>query len=134
MRGQITLIDASGAIAAGKALDILQSGPIAGIDVRVSGATDVLPPAGAAVVVIADGAGAEGEWRGDAGLDLLRRLQHIAPERAARVCGRACYGTSWPSHIASCASLADASIGSAPGALVSAARAMVAVGAALLRR
>ncbi len=126
--GSITLIDGSGAIAAGKALDILQSGPISGVDVHVSGATDVTAAAGAAVVLIADRAGADGEWRGDAGLDLVRRLQQIAPEAPLVFAG---------AHARDLLALAHRElradrrrfIGSAPGALVSAARAMAAVGA-----
>jgi len=125
----IVLIDASGSIAAGKALDILQSGPIAGTGVRVTGTTDTSAAAGAAVLVIADRAGAEGEWRGDGGLDLVRRLEQIAPG-APVVCAGA--------HQRDLLALAHRElriprgrlIGSAPGALVSAARAMAAVGAA----
>jgi malate dehydrogenase len=126
--GAIRLIDASGTVAAGKALDILQSGPIGGIDVRVSGSTDVSAAGGANVVVIADRASPEGEWRADAGLDLVRGLEQVAPGTPLVFAG---------AHQRDLLALAHRElrlarqrlIGSAPGALVSAARAMVAVGA-----
>lgn len=69
----VRLIDASASVAAGKALDIRQSGPIDGYDTRVSGEGDVLAAIGADVIVIADASG-EGEWEGDRGLALVRQL------------------------------------------------------------
>jgi len=69
----IRLIDEAAAVAAGKALDIRQTGPIDNADTRVSGIGDVLAAVGADVIVIAD-AHAEGEWEGDRGLTLIRRL------------------------------------------------------------
>src|SRR5262245_64298936 len=53
----IRLIDAAGSVAAGKALDIMQSAPVEQFSTEVGGATDISYAAGAAVVVIADGAG-----------------------------------------------------------------------------
>jgi len=76
----VRLIDAAASIAAGKALDIRQSGPVDGYDTRVSGDGDVLAATGADVIVIADAtnisspAAAEGEWEGDRGLALVRQL------------------------------------------------------------
>jgi malate dehydrogenase len=125
---QITLIDASGTVAAGKALDILQSGPIDGIDVRLSGSTDITAAAGAAVVVIADRADPDGEWRADAGLELVRRVQQIAPH-APLVCAGAGQRDLLALAHRELRVPRQRLIGSAPGALVSAARAMVAVGA-----
>ena len=69
----VRLIDDAAAVAAGKALDIQQSGPIEGYDTRVSGIGDVLAAVGADVIVIAD-AHIDGEWTGDRGLALVRRL------------------------------------------------------------
>jgi len=69
----VRLIDPAGTVAAGKALDIAQSGPVDGFDTRVTGATDVLAAVGAGVIVIADGV-AEGEWSGEAGLAMLRQI------------------------------------------------------------
>ena len=70
---EIRLIDDRGSVAAGKALDIRQSGPIDGFDTRLEGADDVLAATGAAVIVIADRFDG-GEWQGDEGLALVRKL------------------------------------------------------------
>jgi malate dehydrogenase len=70
---QVRLIDVSANVAAGKALDIQQSGPVEGFDTRVTGLGDVLSAVGADVIVIADGH-EDGEWEGDRGLALLRQL------------------------------------------------------------
>jgi malate dehydrogenase len=69
----VHLIDGGASIAAGKALDILQSGPIGKYDTRVSGSDDVLSAATAGVVILADDT-TGGEWDGDRGLDLIRRV------------------------------------------------------------
>ena len=69
----VTLIDANAGVAQGKALDIRQSGPIDGSDVRMSGATDPLDAVGASVIVLADDT-TTGAWDGDRGLALLERL------------------------------------------------------------
>ncbi len=69
----ISLIDDAASVAAGKALDIRQSGPVEGHDTRVSGEGDLLAAAGASVIVFAD-SHESGEWEGDRGLTLVRRL------------------------------------------------------------
>jgi malate dehydrogenase len=126
--GAIRLIDSSGSVAEGKALDILQAGAIQGADGRVSGWTDVAAAAGAAVVVIADRAGADGEWQAD-GLELIRRLDQMAPGRPLVFAGAQQRGLLALAHRELRVGRLRL-VGSAPGALVSAARAMVAVGAA----
>ena len=68
----VRLIDTAAGVAAGKALDIRQAGPVEGYDTRVSGGGDVLAATGADVIVIADTG--EGEWEGDRGLALVRQL------------------------------------------------------------
>jgi malate dehydrogenase len=70
---EVRLIDEAGAIAAGKALDIRQAGPIDGYDTAVTGTTDLLSAAGAGVIVFADPV-ADGEWEGERGLALVQRL------------------------------------------------------------
>jgi malate dehydrogenase len=70
---QVRLIDAEERAAAGKALDILQAGPIIGADTRVWSAASPLSAVGAAVIVIADRI-KDGEWTGDNGLDLVAEL------------------------------------------------------------
>lgn len=69
----IRLVDETGNVAAGKALDIAQSAAIAGFSTSVTGATDLASAAHACIFLIADCA-TRGEWQGDAGLMLLKRL------------------------------------------------------------
>ncbi len=79
---EIRLIDDSESVAAGKALDILQSAPVEGFGTRVIAATAAAAAAGADAIVIADQAGGQGEHRGEAGLALLRsvvRVERRAP-------------------------------------------------------
>ena len=71
---QIRLIDSNGTIAGGKALDILQSGPVENASASVTGADSVHAAAGADVVVLADSAAGDGEHSGEAALALVRRL------------------------------------------------------------
>jgi malate dehydrogenase len=70
----VRLIDEKESIAAGKALDVLQSGAVSGSDTRIEGAGQLSAVSGAAVVVLADSAASGDEWAGEAGLALLRRL------------------------------------------------------------
>jgi malate dehydrogenase len=75
-RGRVSgvrLIDGNSGVAQGKALDIRQSGPIAGSDVQMSGASDPLDAVSADVIVLADDT-TTGAWEGDRGLALLERL------------------------------------------------------------
>jgi malate dehydrogenase len=72
----ITLIDDTRQVAAGKALDIAQAAPVEGFATQLSGATDVSMAAGAAIVILADRI-AGGEWQGEEGLALLKRLSQI---------------------------------------------------------
>ena len=73
----ITLIDETRRVAAGKALDIAQAAPVEGFATQLSGATDVSMAAGASVVIVADRIGG-GEWQGEDGLALLKRLSQSA--------------------------------------------------------
>jgi malate dehydrogenase len=67
------LVDAAANVAAGKALDIRQSGPIDRYDTLVSGRGEMLEAANADVIVLAD-AVADGEWEGERGLALVKQL------------------------------------------------------------
>jgi malate dehydrogenase len=69
----IRMIDAAGAVAAGKALDIRQAGPIEHFDAIVESDDDVRAAASADVIVVADEV-TDGEWQGDKGLAMLRQL------------------------------------------------------------
>jgi len=69
----VRLLDEAGSIAAGKALDIRQAGPVDGYDTAVTGSTDLLSASTADVIVFAD-AVSDGEWEGERGLALVQRL------------------------------------------------------------
>src|SRR5262249_50675109 len=72
----VRLIDSTGQLAAGKALDLMQAAPIEGFAARVVGSTDPSTMSGADLIVVADRAG-HGEWQGDEGLALLRQVARI---------------------------------------------------------
>lgn len=123
---RVLLIDPAGSIAAGKALDIQQSGAIAGTHVRLEGTDDPGRAAGCAACAIADRAAGAGEWRGEEGAAMLRQIVssvHEAPLVLA--------GTQQTDLIAYAVSEAglqrERIIGSAPEALASAVAAIVAL-------
>jgi len=70
---RIRLVDANVNVAAGKALDIRQSGPVDGFDTSLGAASGPLDAVGADAIVLADQVDG-GEWQGEAGLALLRQL------------------------------------------------------------
>jgi len=119
---EIRLIDSRDGIAQGKALDIQQSSPVERFSARVVSSQALHSAAGADAIVIAD-ASEGGEYQGDAALSTLRQI--VAVESAAplvfagagqreligRVVGEL--------HVARLRAL-----GSAPGALESALRAL----------
>jgi malate dehydrogenase len=80
---RIVLVDDLGTVAAGKALDVAQSGPVDRYHTVMAGTNDIAAVVGAAVVVMADRAGQPGgEWQDEAGLTLLKRvagLNQLAP-------------------------------------------------------
>ena len=73
----IMLIDETRRVAAGKALDIAQAAPVEGFATQLAGATDVSMAAGASIVILADRI-TGGEWQGEDGLVLLKRLSQTA--------------------------------------------------------
>src|SRR3954470_22864431 len=73
---EVRLIDPEGRIAEGKALDILQSGPVEQWNTRVSAATTLTAAAGADVIVLADMVATE-EIAPDAGLTLVRQIARM---------------------------------------------------------
>lgn len=127
-RGRVSavrLIDAQESVARGKALDIVQSGPVDGFATRVTGDGSHLAALGADVVVIADAADGT-EHAGEAALTTVRQL--IAAGLTApllfagglqRELMMRCAGELRirPQHV----------LGSAPGALASAMRALAGV-------
>ena len=80
---RVVLVDDAASVAAGKALDIAQAGPVDGYTTALSGTADVAAVVGAAVVVFADKATQPpAEWQDEAGLALLKRvagLNQLAP-------------------------------------------------------
>lgn len=119
---EVRLVDAVAAVAAGKALDIRQSGPVLNFNTVVSAHGDALSAAGAAVIVLAD-AIEGGEWTGDRGRAVLEQITRAGsqapivfagPEQAALM-EIAYRELRIPAHRL---------VGSAPAALVSAVRAL----------
>lgn len=72
---RVILIDAAASVAAGKALDMQQTGAVAGFHTRLEGTGDFTRVAGCAVCVVADRFGpASAEWQGEEGAAMLTRL------------------------------------------------------------
>jgi len=85
----VRLIDDSGTVAAGKALDVRQSTPVLGSDVSIDATADLAAALDADAIVIADAHGAPAvEWEGELGLALVSRLAAANP-RAPIVCAGA---------------------------------------------
>jgi malate dehydrogenase len=74
---RVLLIDETGTVAAGKALDIQQAGAVEGFHTRVDGAPDLTRATGHAVCVIADSARPPGEWQGEGALTMMKRLRGL---------------------------------------------------------
>lgn len=73
--GRVLIVDASAKVASGKALDIQQSGAVAGFHTRLEGTDDITRVIGCAACVVADRFGdGSREWAGDEGLAMLARL------------------------------------------------------------
>ncbi len=123
----VRLVDEKGSIAAGKALDIAQAAPIEGFATQMTGTTDSASAAGASVIVLADRIGL-GEWRGDEGAQLLRRLAQMAP-RAVLLCAGADAREMIDRAVRELRVGHARIIGTAPEAFASAARALCALAA-----
>lgn len=78
---RVVLVDEARGVATGKALDIRQAGPVECYDTLVEGTDEVERAAEADLVVVADRHGA-GDWEGEDGLELVRRVAALAPEPA----------------------------------------------------
>jgi len=120
--GAVCLIDEAAGVAAGKALDIRQSGPVLRSDVHVTAESDVLAAVGAAVIVLAGDVGG-GEWTGARGLSLIEKL-----ERAGSRSPLVFAGPGQAELMEACAAklgvAANRMMGTAVGATVGAARAL----------
>ena len=121
----ITLIDATGQVAAGKALDIMQVAPIARFSTRVTGSTDLSRAAGASVVLVADHA-RDGEFTDETGLSLLKQLSQMAAGRVV-ICAGAGHQPLVDRGVRELRYPWRQLLGSAPEALAGAVRALVAL-------
>jgi malate dehydrogenase len=120
----VCLIDEGGRAAEGKALDIMQAAPVEGFSATVSGSPDPSLAGGATAVVIADAFGG-GEWHGESALALLTRVCDFAP-KALVLCAGASQRELIDRGVRELHIQRSRLIGSAPEALVSGARAVVA--------
>lgn len=123
----VRLIDDKESVAAGKALDLMQSGPISRSDTRIDGLADLAAAAGASAIVLADPVGS-GEWSGEAAVAVLRRLKaggHL--DRAVLICAGATQHTLMQQGFDDLGLTRRRVIGSAPESLASTARALVAL-------
>jgi malate dehydrogenase len=121
----VHIIDEREEVAAGKALDLRQSGAIGGVDTRLSASGDLLAAAGASVIIVADAVGG-GEWRGEVGLAAIRRL--VAAGTTAPFVFAGAAQTSLMERVAAELGVpGDRLVGTAGSALVGAARALAAL-------
>jgi malate dehydrogenase len=121
----IRLIDETGHVAEGKALDIMQAAPIEGFATAVSGSTDLTTAAGAALIVLADRPGGS-EWQGEDGLSLLKRLSQLAAGSVV-LCAGAAQRELIERGVRELRFARGRLFGSAPEALAAAIRAIVAL-------
>jgi malate dehydrogenase len=121
----VCLVDGAGSIAAGKALDIMQAAPIERFATRVSGSADVAAVTGAHIVVIADHA-AGGEWMDE---DALLLLKGLSGSKAAPLilCSGAGHRELIERGVREAGVPRTRLFGSAPEALASAIRSIVAI-------
>jgi len=124
---RVLLVDDAGALAAGKALDIQQSGAIERFHTRLDGTDDSSHITGSAVCVLADRAGRPAsEWQGDDALALIKRLAPYIGT-APLVCAGPAQASVLHLAAREAGITRERLIGSSPEALASAARAIVAM-------
>jgi malate dehydrogenase len=121
----IRLLDDSGQVAAGKALDIMQAAPIEGFATQVSGSSDMSAAVGAAFVVLADPARG-GEWTVEEGLLFIKRLMRVT-ENTVVVCAGAGHSEIVERGVRELRVARKRLFGSAPEALAASLRALVAI-------
>src|SRR5262245_31383538 len=120
----VRLIDGNGQIAAGKALDLMQSAPIANFATTVAGSTDLMTAAGADVIVVADRTDGQ-ELNTEDGLQLLKRLEQLGA-RAVVLCAGANARELVERGVREARYRRERLLGSAPEALRAAVRAIAA--------
>ncbi len=123
---RVLLIDEAGTIASGKALEIQQAGAVDGFHTRLDGTQDITRVTGCAGCVVADSGRPPGEWQGEQALAMMKRLRGFIGDEPIVFAG-----ASQSELIL--ASVLEAGfdrhrlLGSAPDALASALRAIVAL-------
>lgn len=124
---RVVIVDASANVAAGKALDIQQSGAVDAFHTRLAATGDLDAVVGAAACIVADRAGSPAaEWQGDDGLAMLGRLIPYLADAPIVFAGA--LQTQLMQHLATeTGAPRERLIGSAPEAFASAVRAIVAV-------
>jgi malate dehydrogenase len=122
---QIRLLDETGRVAEGKALDIAEAAPIQGFATAVGGSANLADAAAATIVVLADRVGG-GELQGDEGMLLLKRIFQTN-KRAIVICAGALQRELVDRGPIELGCTRERLFGSAPEAMRSAARAMVAL-------
>lgn len=124
---EVRLIDRAAGVAGGKALDILQSGPVESSSTRVIASGDLSAVDDVSVIVLADEVGPPvTEWQGEAALTLVRRIRE-RNARAPIVCGGASQAWLIAHAVAELGVPSTQIVGSAPFALAGALRALVAL-------
>jgi malate dehydrogenase len=121
----IRIVDESGHVAAGVALDIAQSSPISGFSTTVTGTADLIGAAGMDVVAVADRVQG-GEWQGGDGLRLLQRLTRLAAGSVI-LCAGAAQRELVERGVRELGMPRERLLGSAPEALAAGLRAIVAL-------
>ena len=122
----VRLIDPASDVAAGKALDIQQASPVERFDTRVT-AGEIEAVIGAAAVVITGPVDTpEEDWQGEAALALLDRVAGLT-RRTPIVCAGASQGPLVAAGVRQLGLDRRRIFGSAPAALVSGLRALVAL-------
>ena len=123
----VRLIDPASGVAAGKALDIMQAGPVERFDTRVTAATEVDAIIGAAAIVMTGPAvSPEEDWQGEAALALLDQVASLS-RRTPIVCAGASQGSLVANGVQQLGIDRMRIFGSAPEALVSGLRAIIAL-------
>lgn len=124
---RIVIVDTAASAAAGKALDIQQSGAVDGFHTRLSGTDDLGAVTGCAACVVADQMAAPPrEWDGENGLPMIERVLQYS-SHAPVVFAGAAQSTLMLRAARELHAARERLIGSAPEALASAIRSMVAL-------
>lgn len=122
----IRLIDRAAPVAAGKALDIQQSGPVEHFDTIVTAGSDPLEAAGAGVIVVADAAIADADDHVESSLALVAQLLRAGTTAPFVFAGP--YDAELMERCVRDLNLArDRAVGTASSAIVGTVRAMAAV-------